>query len=206
MATALEVGNILEVVFRSRSQRQYAVNVRHYRVEVVGVPPLLDTDAAAHISNLIGPLLRAAMTNQATYLNTSVQVLNPVRLDPVFSNVQSGVGDYMSDLIPTQACGLIRFNTGLAGRANRGRMYVPFAAEGANDTDGSPNDQYLLDIGAIGNALDDTQTIAFGGRTGTLAPIIFHRETFLYTRITSYSVIDAWATQRRRSQVNRSDF
>lgn len=87
---------------------------------------------------------------------------------------------------------LIRKNTALAGRKNRGRLYLPGVMEVAVDSAGKVDSGYVTDITA---AFTSFQTHC---AAKSMTPVILHNSLESPTGITSWACETVCATQRRR--------
>lgn len=104
-------------------------------------------------------------------------------------------GARTSESQPPQVAALIRLSTGLIGRANRGRIYVPFvlpdsAVGGAGDIDPG----WMDELESISDAI-----ASYGDDSGAELQIL-HSTERAPTPVTSRSVSNQVATQRRRNR------
>jgi len=102
-------------------------------------------------------------------------------------------GTITSDMCPPQSAAVISWKTTKAGRAFRGRTFVPGLSEGSQ-TDGILANSYKNLLNGLANAihLPWMQTLS-------ASHVIYHRETGTYDLITSYILRDIVYTQRRRT-------
>lgn len=204
MATPINAGDDLEVVFYCQSGPQVSLNVSHWVVSTAVGAPTMEA-VALLLGTAFAPLYKACMSSNATYNGVGVKriIANPT--DPVFDSTGNGVGDSVADIIPNQVAGLISFRSGLAGRSNRGRKYVPFPSEEQNTSNGKPTNDYLTALEALADGYLATQGVTGGGTTITVDCEIYSRKEGTLIPITSYLLRPFWATQRRRSLINRGD-
>lgn len=201
MANVL-INEIYEVRYWAIHLDQAAVFRRHYRVTTAENLSQPQGDLAVHFdSNHVG-FIKALLATSATYRGVQVQRIWPLpRTFPSVVTASAGAGTgAVGDPLPRQTSGIITLNTEFAGRAFRGRIYLPFPSEGANDVDGTPTAAYLTSLQAFATDLATTESIAdAGANLVVLTPVIYH---FLQPG-TSHTVTagvarDKWATQRRR--------
>jgi len=95
--------------------------------------------------------------------------------------------------------GILTKLTASAGVRYRGRVYLGYLTETANDTDATPTaaGRALMQALATDMAIGDT-IVGVGGSTG-INPVIFHKDTKTSTYITGMNARDYWGTQRRRN-------
>lgn len=93
---------------------------------------------------------------------------------------------------------LVRKNTGLGGRKNRGRMYVPGIPAGQLSDAGIINGSWIANRQTGWNAFETALTNT--ATTGVFAPVVLHSQAAdgSPTSITSFTVDNVPATQRTR--------
>lgn len=207
----LLAGNTVEMRAYVKSGPQIAINVFHYRVFQVGATAATMAQLVELASLQFGPLYKALMTAQATFQGIVGQRIHPLPPDePVLSSAGAGAGTVAGDPLPLQTTGMITKKTGFAGRAFRGRVYVPFPGEGSNDLDGSPTAIYLGDLQLLADQFKADITVVAAGEPTTLRPILKNKNwPGQLTTVTSLLIRDKWAVQRRRGsygQPNTSPF
>jgi hypothetical protein len=206
MAVPLAVGDILQTRFVSYLSPQLGQVVRHYRVSGITLVPPTDQDAADQLDATFRPLIRAVLCIAASYRGTGVQRLRPLpKTVEVHSSAAAAAGLDAADPLPMQTAGLISLRTAIAGKANRGRSYLPFPSINANNLSGHPAILYLAALDTLAVALTQQQTITVLGGAATLDPVIFHRGTGTGTVIVSRKTNSSWATQRRRGDLGRTN-
>lgn len=208
MAAALAIGDIIEVTFLQRFGAQTGAMVYHLRVDNIANGAVEDQDVANSMSSLFAPLIKACMGSTAEYVKTRAQVISPVRRPAVQSTLQAGAGSILGDMLPPQCAGLIKLAGEIANRHGRGRKYVPFPAESESAAGGVPSAFYITALDALKDELIDDHQVAAGGvgpGIADLDPIIWNRSLGSYQNVTGGASVQAWATQRRRSFVNRAD-
>lgn len=201
-------GDVLEcrVVCAALGQ-QIGMNVLHYgvRTTISGGCTIqefvngLDTDLAPFYKNLI--------SSNALYRGIGAANLIPPRTTEFSSIANAGVGTAGPNLLPTQVRGLISLYTPLAGRSNRGRVYIPFPPTNGATVDGDPTAGYVVFLGALRNRLIIPITIVGAVGTSTFEPMIRHKVggPFAATVITSGIARSRFATQRRSGAYGRQN-
>lgn len=162
-------------------------------------PPSLDPQVHAqqitdHFTQAGRPGIPTQINESWTYLGVRVTEMDDVGpLTGEASDIQDGI--LSGGAMPPNCAILIRKTTGVGGRRNRGRMFVPpiYPPEGNVGQGGSIADPQVDNLnlwwGAFRTALV----------TAGLQPVIFHSEPpFTPTPDTSWIVQDLIATQRRR--------
>jgi len=207
MASPIAVGNIFEITFFTRMFTQNALMVYHLRCDNVANGPVLDQDVANRMGTLFGPLIAACMDDDAEFLKTRAQIIWPVRLNYVESENGAQSGGIIGQGLPPQCCGLVRLRGTVADRHNRGRKYVPFPAEADSDESSRPTPGYRALLTALGEELADDHQVSAAIPDGIadLDPVIWNRANETHQDVVGFTVATAWATQRRRSFINRPD-
>lgn len=202
MAFALN-DNVLVKFFCSFGS-QISVNVRKFRVTAVaGGGPSIQA-VADQLSVTVSTLYQDVMPVAARYEACSVQKVDPPASDPVFSTNGAGPGAAPGEPLPPQTCGIFTLTTGFAGRSARGRQYIPFPYEDANDLDGKPIAGYIADMEALAVFFSTSHTVIVGAASVSITPVL-HFNLIPAVPITGYVLRGYWATQRRRSFANRPD-
>lgn len=124
------------------------------------------------------------------------------------SQAGNGPGTAVGEPMPATVAGVITKQTGLAGRRNRGRVFIPFPLEEDNQDDGTPNLPYIAKLDAWWIAM--FQTFVFGppGANSTLFPVIFHGPLSpppVFQAITVGFSRNYWGTVRKRQNAFRND-
>jgi hypothetical protein len=186
---------------------QASANTVFYRVVSVGAPNSNDQDFASEMDTLLAPLVKPLINNNATYRGVQGQIVWPLPvIGDVTSVAGSGVGTGGATAAPRQVSGLISWYTQLAGRAQRGRLFVPFPSTAfITGTVGDPTAGYITALNALRVGLTGKTTLTTGGRTATIAMIIYHRKTHNSDDVFSSFARSTWATQRRRGDRGRAN-
>jgi len=137
--------------------------------------------------------------NMASRIDTDV-LMGPIHVQQgTGSGINSGdgtsdgAGTSSLDACPPNCALLIQKFTGLGGKANRGRMYLPFAVDQTGVSQG----------GVVEGAVVDATTDAFNGLIADLAAadlpmVILHAGAGLPAEVISGTCESLLATQRRR--------
>lgn len=203
----IDADDKLEVIAYTRLNSQNGLMVWQANVDSVTGPNVRLQAVADQIALQVGTVLAPLLTEWAAYLGVSVQKISPDKGDKFISSQGGADGNVVGDALSTQTAGVVSLRTGKAGRAFRGRKYVPFPSEADNTTGGVPSGAYLTKLGNFagiflsGIGIDDTVTqeqavISYG----LWKPLLNEFREF-----TAYIVRKDWGTQRRRSQLNRGD-
>ncbi len=173
------------------------VNTTYWQVFSLTGGGVTDQEIATGLDGTWAGKYLAIMSANARWRGVRVQRILPT-LGTEFHQIGSDApGDVAGDLLASQ-CGLIRKVTVLGGRANRGRIYVPFPSEAANAADGSQTVGYLASLADLRDVMAGFMTIVGVGGTGTLVQVLFHRADSSVTRVDDLVPQVGWATQRRR--------
>lgn len=206
MPVNLAVNDVLEIKLFTRNGGQTGINVLHYNVQTIGGGAITDQQVADAFSTFIAPSMKALMSTQSSYSGLRVQRISPLPVPvAVTSTNGAAVGTTGVDVIPAQASALISKRTNLAGRMNRGRVYLPFIALNHTTSGGQLNAGGLTAVGNWAAAAMALITIVAGGVTLTMAPVIWNRGPRTLVFVTTAVIRTPLATQRRRSLINRGD-
>lgn len=94
---------------------------------------------------------------------------------------------------PPNTAALVKFGSGLVGRANRGRMYLPGVL-----TDDDVQSDGSIEVGAIASIQGVVNDLMGALVTAGTGPVILHSAVGTPTLVTSADVQPVAATQRRR--------
>jgi len=205
MPNVLQVDDLIEVKFYGKSEGQFSINVRHYRVTVAPLLGPTDATVAEHMSDAFGPRMAAVMCERAEFLGCSAQIIKPVRRPMQVSASGAAVGTVAGEQLPRQIAGLIKIETNVATRRGRGRFYAPFPGESSNEPDATPNGTYTTNLQLLANSLAVNRTVGLVGFEATLIPVIYARDIDNTTPVQAAVGRSFWATQRRRSDAGGGD-
>jgi len=200
------IGSLIQTTMVCSSAYQFSQNVRHWVVSAIAGAGASDQQLIDAMSTDLAALIKPMMASTAEYTGLKGQVLKPVPLTAVVSLNGAGAGASATDLMAPQTAALFRLGTGLAGKSYRGRCYIPFPAEGFNAATGIPTGAYLVTLASIASFHASPYTVTAGaGNTLTIKPVIYSRKLNSQTDVTGYTVSQAWATIRRRSNQKPGD-
>jgi len=200
------VGDIVEQKTACAFSGQNGLNVRHWRVTFIISGGANLKELADNHSGILSNMYKAYLPDHATFRGVQMQQIFPLPAhDREVSNSGNGFGTREEEPLPSQATQIWKLTSGFAGRANRGRLYLPFWTEADNDSNG----QVSVAATALGKDIADffttSQTTVGAGGSTTLLPVVFHRADGTDRQLTGNEARQNWATQRRRSLINRAD-
>lgn len=186
---------------------QNALNVLHYRASAQVGAGATELEVATKFSMDVNATYKGLIVNDATFWGVSCQKIEPLPVgDQFVTIVDRGIGSDLGEVLPTTTCGILTKRTGLAGRRNRGRVYVPFMGEGQNEPTGVPTAAYRVALGALAFLLVSPFVVVVGANQLACQPVIYHKGLLPRTSdLTQIEVRPYWATQRRRSTARRPD-
>lgn len=205
MPVLVAAGDILLARVVTYTESQLGINVLHYRVSATtGTSCSLDDIALAFDSNW-NALYKAVLSQNSHYRGVGVKRVNPNPSVESTSVTNDGVGTVLADPGPKQAAGIITKLTGVAGRANRGRMYVPFPTVDDADVDGSPTNGYQTLLASIASNVLTPDTVVAVGGSATLIPCLAREVAGVWSSkdITGSRVQSKFGTQRRRGDYGK---
>jgi len=203
----LAVGDVLKVTFFCRQNDQVSQNVRHFAVTAVGVGTSpTDLEAVTAVVGRVKPEYLPLLASNAEFRGASLQRIIPTKNDSVaFSSPDAGTA--IGDPLPLEMAGLISFKTGIAGRRNRGRMYVPFPAEGDNNNIGHPSAAYVALLVILAAHFGSPMTFVPGGGAAsyTLQAMCYPTDNVVGRFITSTLATNRWASMRTRGDYSAAN-
>jgi hypothetical protein len=144
------------------------------------------------------------LANNARYVGVALQRLSPLPLSVVITdNTNQANGTGGANELPLQVSGIVTLKTNLAGRANRGRMYIPFPPVAAQGTDGHPTNGYVTAVDTLAAIAILPQTVGTAPNQVVLTPVVYHKRLNTTTDITDKVARQRWATQRRRGDYGK---
>lgn len=205
MPVTFAVGDVLQMRVMTYLSPQLGENLLHYSVTAVGGTPTTD-NVAQWFDSVAAPVYKAVLTAAATYVGTNMRRLFPGPTTETLANVNTGLGGSGITPLGMQVSGLITKQTGLVGKANRGRVFLPFPSTADISVTGVPIAGYLTNAGALGRALLVTPLVlTVGASSLTVQPVLLHRATSTVTPLDDFRVSSAFATQRRRGNFGRAN-
>lgn len=202
----MPVGDIIETACVCYGSSQNMINVLHWRVQTVTPTEPTAQEKANAISTFMATQLKSMLSGTASYKGLKYRLLAPTPTSVIISTTSSGVGTRTGDALPSQVCGLLSLRSSVAPPRVRGRLYLPQPVEADNQTSGVPSTTYVTDATTFGAGVFSTHTLTGAGGSCTIIPVIYHRAPpAAFYLIDQVIVRTAWATQRRRSAINRAD-
>jgi hypothetical protein len=200
MAATVAVGDIMSVKVFCYVNNQVSVNVHWFICTAVAGTSATYDQVATTMDLLFGPNYRGVIANVAQYVTTHVQRTFPLPVTVASeSSVNAGVGTNGPSVMPTQVCGMITIRTAFAGRAYRGRRYIPFPSTAADTGTGAPTVGYQTSLTTIGTGLSTPIPVGAGGNTCTLQGVLVHKKVpGTTTPIVSAVAVAKFGTQKRR--------
>ncbi len=214
MANSLLPLDVVRVRFWCKADDQAAVNTIYYICTGPATGAVTDQDAADGLEVTYNPLYKALLANTAEWRGVQVQVLKTPTLIPAFNNANPLIGTAGAIGMPRQTSSLVQFQSQFAGRAYRGRIYVPFPSTSDCTLDGAPSAGYLTRLIALRDAFANTFYLTDVGGTKFIPvqQVLVH---FLKkgqvgpplpdTPIVSWTISSRWATQRKRGSFGRQN-
>lgn len=200
----MAINDVIKVKLESQMFSQVGLNIRHYRIdgEVTGGATMQEIADAMYTQ--FATDYASCLVSDAVFANVGVQKVRPLPMGvETLSSQAPTAGTVTGDVLPWQTSGLITLRTALAGRAFRGRAYIPFAGEARNGADGKPTSLHITNLGSVADDMLEQKIVVGAGGSTTLTPVIFQRGSGTTTALTSAVVRTAWATQRRRGGFGR---
>lgn len=201
------VGEIIraDVVSYFATLSQVGMYSNHYRVSAVTGAGTTLGAIASQLDVLFRALTKAVLASNATYRGVVARMIWPAPPSPpAIESANFGPGLVAGDAMALQVAGVISLYTQFAGRAYRGRRYIPFPSETDNGPNGIPTAGYLAGLDAIKNQLLQTLTVGAADSV-TLVPCLFHRRDNSTNDLRGGLSRTGWGTQRRRSYFGRQN-
>jgi hypothetical protein len=205
MTTLLTAGMTMRMTVACVETDQVALNDFYWFCTAVAGASQTDAQAAAQLDATLAPLYKPALAALAEYYGVKIQIIDPLPM-PIFatSTANTGPGTGAGGPVPGQVSGLVSLKTNLSGRANRGRLYIPFpAASFVEAASALPTVAYDTLLLAIANVLKLPFLVTTGADSATLLPMIWHRASRTKTPIVMAEESGKFATQRRRGNYGR---
>lgn len=203
----LAVGDIVEVKAFTSARDQLGLIVRHFRVlGINGAGQTLDLQAPIWETQLSTRLIPCLSAN-ARFEGVTVRKVAPLPASLAFpSTALAQAGGAAGDVLPRVTAGLVKLTSGLAGRKNRGRMYVPFPSEAHNDATGSPSAGYQALLDTLATFYTSNRAVNSGGGDGyQYQGVVYSRRTRTAVDLINWNVRTHWGRQLRRSDTGRSN-
>ena len=133
------------------------------------------------------PLLSSGLTFDGVLVKRGPDATGAIQFSP-----SGDVGGASSSAIAPNVAALVRKVTGMGGRKNRGRLFLPGLVESVVDYAGRLDPTFQ---GNLQDAWNDFQTAI---EADSLTPVVLHGDNTAPTVVTSFGVDSTVATQRRR--------
>lgn len=188
---------------------QLGLNVVYYRVTTDDNMPVDSHAILSGYDIAVAPLYLAMLGSDCEYYGSQIQSVTTPIFAPDNTSVNQAQSATGSLSLPNQVSGIITKRSGLAGRAHRGRMYIPFPAQIFDSGTGFPTLAYIALLQAIATQTLTSQTYPslITANNGTLVPQVYGKQQLVppfnaahQEDVTGYTVQPRWATQRRRGQ------
>lgn len=158
----------------------------------VSVSPIEPDALASYVHTALGTTILPILSSEVSLVATDVVVGQDG--DPLVGRVvETWVGGGSASVASPQVAALVSKRTGLGGRRNRGRLYLPGVVETSVDGGGYLTGTFATDLAtAVGNWLDETVDVE-------MPMVLLHGSAPSDpTPITSLVLSPKVATQRRR--------
>lgn len=204
--TNISVDDYLEARVCCSYQEQAAFNVLHFQCTAINDDgtPVTTLEFAQFLSALFTGVYRDAIVSNAYYEGVGVRL--DVAGDPEYGslgNRGAGVGGTAPQ--SRSVCGVITKLTDTAGRAGKGRIYIPFPDSTAVDAaTGKPTSSYMSlldDIAAL--YVGEFEHSLGGSRTITVQSVLKHRTAAGYVVVNNYQSRARWGSQRSRGDYGK---
>lgn len=201
----MPVNDVIQSKYYHKKGSQIALVVRHWKITfIVGAEPSI-----VNIRNSLllsyGPLWAACGTSSASHVGVTAQKIWPLPVADLSGRELVTVGGVAGDPLPNATSGMITLRTGEAGRAKRGRAYIPFLAEADNATGEGPTAGLQTALAALAAEWTASRTVTGGAGSLTLVPVIYSRTAHSTIPITNAAIRDYWGNQRRRAAIWHPD-
>lgn len=202
----MAVGDLYETKIFCVQGNQLAVNVNHFVTTAEAGTGVGPSTVALRFDNLVSAAMKALLSDRAQYYGVSARQLSVTQSVEYFNAGGQGPGVVAGGPIARQVSGIITKQSTLPGRANRGRMYVPFPGEDSeDDPDPKPNAAYVADLATLATALITPWTAISGLNSSTFKWVVKHAGVLTYVDIATTRQNQKWATQRRRGSYGQAN-
>ena len=197
---ALAANDVIEAKIFLTTTGEVAINALHYRVNAVVGASLTEQQVVDLLFTRFSTGYPPLVSSAAFYAGMTVQKIRPLPVGAAqFSSAAPVAGTVAGDLMPRQVSGIITKRSVLAGRANRGRMYVAYPSESDNGTGGAPSAGYITRLATLAGQAFVNFTLTSGANSVDLVPVVYHRILGTSNDVTTSLSRNYWATQRRRN-------
>lgn len=186
---------------------QTAYNVVHFRVQATGGGLVTEQEWTDAFATRLDTALINLLPSSTSYWGVLTQKFNPLPVSNTYRNTAFGAAGALSaECLPRQVAGMFTKRTMYGGPGGRGRVYVPFPSEEANDATFKPNAGYMTSLGIYASRLTTTLVVT-GASTGTatMVPILWKPKFGDWYDLIGVTARQKWATQRRRGSYGRQN-
>lgn len=193
-------GDIVELTFIVRQGTDGSVNKRCFRIYDSLLAGVSEVEVASHWFTVMDTHYSSLMTGSAALSEVRCQKVWPLPVSAGAIHVGVGTpGIRGVDALPAQVSLCVTLKTALAGRKNRGRIFLPFFDESDNTAAGAPSAGIQGVCAVACNEFVGAEFIPGGGGSCNMQPVIWTRANPVAADITSLTVRNRWKTQRRRA-------
>jgi len=158
------------------------------------------------MSALVAPEYKQYLNIRARYSGLRLRKVGAVPAPAVSSVAGAGDGLVNGSLLPPQTAMLFTKKTAAAGKIGRGRLYLPFWSEEDNGVGGQPNAGALVAGDICAAVLLSNMLLIDAGASVDMIPCLAKASNgYIPLEITGRIQRTSWATQRRRSFINKGD-
>lgn len=205
VTTALAIGDFIRTVYVCANGGQRSFTSMWWRCTAVGGSPSTDDDLGSYMDTNAGNNLIPWLAGNAAYKGVIVQIMKPTLQNPVYNVTSAGAGTGGTANIPGQVSGLVTYTSATGGRRGRGRSFWPFPDTNMQTALAQVSVAGLGLLNGQGTFASTVLNMAGGGRTATVRPIIYHRDTNTGTDITGSISRLEFATHRSRGALAKAE-
>jgi len=207
MAQALAVNQILKVAMRCTTPTQEAINTIYLKILSLTGTVVTDLDAATTIGNWVAPLYMALMPDEAEFSSVECTIVSPTPYVTQLYTGAAGAGNHSGSLMSTQTSVVVTKRTPFPGRANRGRMYLPFPPKESASVDGFVTVTYAALVGDFLIGMLALNILTNDAETGeaTFSWVICGPDGSNPVLITDFTSFTKFGTQRRRGNYGKTN-
>ena len=197
----ITLGDTFIVESWCKSREQYSLNARTFKLDDAAFTmPHTTEDLLLAIDPILSEAYTRYLSTESLYYGTRITRTHP-SADGPYSVVSSVLGSQGSLPLPPQVAVLLRSTTGLLGRRNKGRTYIPFipsafmGADGRLTSGGLIRMLFVLNIARLGITGD------VGGEGFHLQPVVRMSSSAAGRPYVSATIERTFATMRSRSSL-----
>lgn len=202
---AILLNDVFEVRFYATFGQQLGITRIRAKALTTSGKGITEAQVGSILSGLLGDNLLDTMSQSATFQGIGVQVIYPVRGAEFIDTSAVGNGTRTGDPLPPQVSMLTSLRTDLAGRHERGRSYLFFHSETDCGAGGKPSAALLSNSRTFYTQLLNQTTFTNATDSMSIKWCLFQKNGTVTGPLTSHVQRTAFATQRRRSFINRGD-